>query len=197
LGGRWIFVAWQQEAVEEQLVMEESPADRIERHRVQLCGLDEAGFLAAVHGIPPLADSDSAIWDQVGSWDDAYRLIAAADVIGERGWIRGVVPVFERAARGDLYELMQDIRHGPERAAGAAELAALLEPLTKHERAGTRRWSVRELGILRQRSSLPPLADALRDDDEEVRREARTSLEMLGQVHPDSAYLVSRLPKMD
>jgi hypothetical protein len=191
------FVAWQQEAVEEQLVMEESPADRIERHRVQLRGLDEAGFLGAVHSIPPLADSDSAIWDQEESWDDAYRLLAAADVIGERGWVRGVVPVFERAAKGDLYELMQDIRHGPERVAGAAELAALLEPLTRHERAGARQWSVRELGILRQGSSLQPLVDALRDDDEEVRREARTSIEMLGQVHPDAAYLVSGLPKTE
>jgi HEAT repeats len=185
--------AWQQEATEEQLGMEESPADGIERHRIQLRGLDEARFLAAVYRMPALADSDSAIWDQEASWEDAYRLIAAADVIGERGWVRGVVPVFERAARGDLYELMQDIRHGPERATGAAELAALLEPLTRNERAGTRLWSVRELGILRQRSSLQPLADALTDGDEEVRREARTSLEMLGQVHPDAANLVARL----
>lgn len=178
--------------------MEESPAVRIEQHRTQLRGLDEEEFLAAIRSIPALADSDSAIWDQEEPWADAYRLLAAADVIGERGWIRGVVPAFERAAKGDLYEVMQDIRHGPERAAEAAELAALLEPLTKHERAGTRQWSVRELGILRQRSSLQPLVDALRDDDdEEVRGEARTSLEMLGQVHPDAVNCLSRLPETD
>jgi HEAT repeat protein len=93
--------------------------------------------------------------------------------------------------------MMQDIRHGPERAAGAAELAALLERLTRHERAGTRQWSVRELGILRQRSSLQPLVDALRDDDEEARGEARTSLEMLGQVHPEAVNCLSRLPETD
>jgi HEAT repeat protein len=177
--------------------MEESPAVRIERHRTQLRGLGEEEFLAAIRSIPALADSDSAIWDQEEPWDDAYRLLAAADVIGERGWARSVVPVFERAARGDLYEMMQDIRHGPERAAGAAELAALLEPLTRHERAGTRQWSVRELGILRQQSSLQPLVDALRDDDEEVRREARTSLEMLGQVHLEAVNCLSRLPETD
>jgi hypothetical protein len=108
-----------------------------------------------------------------------------------------VVPIFERAARGDLYELMQDIRHGPERTAEAAELAALLEPLTRLERAGTRQWSVPELGILRQRSSLQPLVDALRDDDEAVRREAKTSLDMLGQVHPEAADWLSRLPETD
>jgi hypothetical protein len=177
--------------------MEEPPAVRIEQHRTQLRGLDEEEFLGAIRSIPALADSDSAIWDQAEPWEDAYRLLAAADVIGERGWIRGVVPVFERAARGDLYEMMQDIRHGPERATEVADLAALLEPLTRHERAGTRQWSVRELGILRQRSSLQPLVDALRDDDEEVRREARTSLEMLGQVHPDAADWLSRLPETD
>jgi HEAT repeat protein len=177
--------------------VEELPAVRIEQHRSQLRELDEEKFLAAIRSIPALADSDSAIWDQDEPWDDAYRLVAAADVIGERGWIQGVVPIFERAARGDLYEMIQDIRHGPERAAEAAELAALLEPLTRHERAGTRQWSVRELGILRQRSSLQPLVDALRDDDEEVRREARTSLEMLGQVHPDAADCLSRLPETD
>jgi hypothetical protein len=31
-------------------------------------------------------------------------------------------------------------------------LAAPLEPLTNHPRDGTRQWSVRELGILRQRA---------------------------------------------
>jgi hypothetical protein len=30
-------------------------------------------------------------------------LVAAADVIGERGWVRAIVPLFERAAKGDLY----------------------------------------------------------------------------------------------
>jgi HEAT repeat protein len=90
---------------------------------------------------------------------------------------------------------MQAVRHGPERAAGAAALAALLEPLASHPRAGTRQWSVRELGILRQRSSLQPLLDALEDDDEQVRVEARRSLEMLAQVHPDAADVVAGLPE--
>jgi HEAT repeat protein len=177
-------------------VVQESPAEGIERHRVELRVLDEDAFLAAVRAIPALAASDSPSWDQEGSWDDAYRLLAAADVIGERGWVRAVVPVFERVARGDLYGTMQDVRHGPERAAGAAALAGLLEPLASHPRAGTRQWSVRELGILRQRSSLQPLIDALGDDDELVRAEARLSLEMLAQVHPDAAEVVAGLPEL-
>ena len=173
--------------------MQQSPAEGIERHRAELRVLDEDAFLAAVRAIPALADSDSPSWEQEASWDDAYRLLAAADVIGERGWVRAVVPVFERVARGDLYESMQSVRHGPERAVGAAALAALLEPLASHPRAGTRQWSVRELGILRQRSSLQPLIDALDDDDEQVRVEARLSLEMLAQVHPDAADVVAGL----
>jgi HEAT repeats len=180
----------------EQVLGHDSPAHWIERHRAELRALDEDGFLAAVRAIPALADSDSPSWDQEEGWDHAYRLLAAADVIGERGWVKAVVPIFEQAARGDLFEAMQAIRHGPERAVGAAQLAALLEPLTTHPRAGTRQWSVRELGILRQRSSLQPLVAALDDEDEEVRVEASRSLKMLAQVHPDAAGVVPRPPEV-
>jgi hypothetical protein len=69
-------------------VGQESPAHWIERHRAELRVLDEDGFLAAVRAIPALADSDSPSWEQEEPWDDAYRLLAAADVIGERGWIK-------------------------------------------------------------------------------------------------------------
>jgi hypothetical protein len=169
---------------------EESPAAAIERHRAELRVLDEDAFLAELNRLPALADDDDAVWDQEESWDAAYRLLAAADVIGERGWARGIVPLFERAAKGDLYGTMLDIRHGPEQAmADVARFAAMLEPLTKHPRAGTRQWSIRELGILRQRSSLQPLVDALADGDDEVREQARQSLEMLAQDHPEVAAL--------
>jgi hypothetical protein len=108
--------------------------------------------------------------------------VATSTVIGERGWVRAIVPLFERAAKGDLYGTMLSIRHGPERAmSDVAGFAPMLEPLIKHQRAGTRQWSVRELGILRQRSSLQPLLDALADEEGEVRVEARQSLEMLAQ----------------
>jgi HEAT repeat protein len=190
----WAVSTWWSGYRREEIVAQEPPAHWIERHRAELRVLDEDGFLAAVRAIPALADSDSPSWEQEEPWDDAYRLLAAADVIGERGWVKAVVPVFERVARGDLYETMQWVRHGPERAAGAGQLAGLLEPLTNHSRAGTRQWAVRELGILRQRSSLQPLIDALADEDDRVRAEARGSLEMLAQVHPDVVGFVSGLP---
>jgi hypothetical protein len=142
----WVVSTWWSGCRREEVVAQEPPAHWIERHRAELRVLDEDGFLAAVRGIPALADSDSPSWEQEEPWDDAYRLLAAADVIGERGWVKAIVPVFERAARGDLYETMQWLRHGPERAARAGQLAALLEPLTNHPRAGTRQWAVRELG---------------------------------------------------
>jgi hypothetical protein len=169
----------------------EEPSAAIERHGAELRALSEEAFLAELDRLPALADEDDdAVWDQEGSWDAVYRLLAAAKVIGERGWVKAIVPLFERAAKGDLYGTMLDIRHGPERAiSDSAEFAAMLEPLTKHPRAGTRRWSVRELGILRQRSSLQPLVDALADEDDEVREEARQSLEMLAQDHPEVASL--------
>jgi hypothetical protein len=91
---------------------------------------------------------------------------------------------------------MPSVRHGSEWAAGAAALAALLEPLASHPRAGTRQWSVRELGILRQWSSLGSLIDAFDDGHEQVRVEARRSLEMLAQVDPDAADVVAGLPEL-
>jgi hypothetical protein len=169
---------------------EESPAAAIERHRAELRVLDEDAFLAELDRLPALADDDDAVWSQDEPWDAVYRLVAAADVIGERGWVRAIVPLFERAAKGDLYGTMFSIRHGPEQAmSDVAGFAAMLEPLTKHPRAGTRQWSVRELGILRQRSSLQPLVDALADDDDEICAAARQSLEMLAQDHPEVAAL--------
>jgi hypothetical protein len=71
----------------------------IERHRAELRVWDEDAFLAAVHAIPALADSASPSWEQE-ECDNAYRLLAAADVIGSGGWVTAVVPVFERVARG-------------------------------------------------------------------------------------------------
>jgi hypothetical protein len=95
-----------------------------------------------------------------------------------------------------LYETMQSVRHGSEWAAGAAALAALLERWPVIPRAGTCQWSVWELGILRQWSSLGPRIDALDDGHEQVRVEARRSLEMLAQVDPDAADVVAGLPEL-
>jgi hypothetical protein len=86
----------------QEVVVQPSPAEGIERHRAEPRLLDEDALLAAVRAIPALADSDAPSWEQEESWEDAYRLLAAADVIGERGRVAAVVPVFERVARGDL-----------------------------------------------------------------------------------------------
>ena len=43
----------------QEVVVQQSPAVGIERHRAELRVLDEDAFLAAVHAIPALADSDS------------------------------------------------------------------------------------------------------------------------------------------
>jgi hypothetical protein len=90
---------------------------------------------------------------------------------------------------------MQGIRHGPERAfdGAPAELAHHLEPLTRHVRAGTRLWTVRELGILRQLSSLDDLVRCLADEHWAVADEAESSLFMLAQEHHEAvAVLRSR-----
>jgi hypothetical protein len=90
---------------------------------------------------------------------------------------------------------MQGIRHGPERAfeGASAEMARYLEPLTRHERAGTRLWTVRELGILRQLSSLDGLVRCLTDEHWAVADEAESALFLLAQEHHEAvAVLRSR-----
>ena len=145
----------------------------------------------------PLPDEADPRWGHDDeAWADAERLIAAADASGVRHWREVAVRVFEHAADWDLNGMMQSIRHGPERAfgpgeQGSAEFAARLEPLAVHSRAGTRLWVVRELGILRQLSSLPHLVDRIRDEHPSVADQALASIRMLGQRHPE-AYLAAQ-----
>jgi hypothetical protein len=84
--------------------------------------------------------------------------------------------------------MMPSLRHGPERAFGddeaaSQEFATRLEPLARHHRPGTRLWVVRELGILRQLSSLPFLMERIHDRNPAVAEEALVSIEMLAQRH--------------
>jgi hypothetical protein len=151
----------------------------------------ERELLDEMVGWTPLPDDHAdPRWDVEGdAWEDAGRLIAAADASGDHTWRVAAVKVFEHAAVWDLNGMMQSIRHGPERAfsddeVGEQEFAALLEPLTTHDRAGTRRWVVRELGLLRQLSSLPFLVARLEDQHPDVAEEALLSIQMLGRVHP-------------
>ncbi|MGH3406296.1 MAG: HEAT repeat domain-containing protein [Streptosporangiaceae bacterium] len=59
-----------------------------------------------------------------------------------------------------------------------------MRPLTHHQRAGCRRWAVRELGILRDPQGLDELVSALNDEEPLVRFEACMSLGMLSQAAP-------------
>lgn len=159
----------------------------------------EQELLTAMDKWIPLPNEGDSRWDRDDdAWADADRLIAAADAAGTHMWREVAVRVFEHAADWDLNGMMQSIRHGPERAfapddAGSAEFAARLEPLAVHERTGTRLWVVRELGILRQLSSLPVLVECARDPRTRVAKEAMASIGMLGQNHPAAKAEALRL----
>ncbi len=168
----------------------------LDRHKADLVQLpDEDAFLSEVDLLPELADSDDPCWTGDAAWEPACRLVAAADVVGLRGWKLGVGPIFERAALGGLYGLMQSIRHGPEQAYedDVPGLAELMAQLTTHHRPGTRQWSVRELGILRQLSSVEVVDEATRDPVPGVRDEARNSLGMLAHVHRDARVAIDHI----
>jgi hypothetical protein len=163
----------------------------------------EDQLLAEMTSWEPLPDEADPRWEAVspGSdelWANSERLLAAAKASGDHGWLRVAVRVFEHAADWDLHGAMQSIRHGPERAfiavpAGIGTFARELEALSQHARAGTRLWAVRELGILRQLSSLPYLLYRLEDQHPAVASQAVDSLHMLAQDHPEAAVAASRV----
>jgi HEAT repeat protein len=169
-------------------VDERTPADGIRSHRQVFESLSDDELIARIGATEPLpdADDDDPAWDEDATWDRAEFLIAAADEVGDRRLMRAIAPLFQLASLGDAYEMMQGIRHGPERAAapGWQALTGIMRPLTRHHRAGCRRWAVRELGILRDPAALDDLLSALEDEQPLVRSEACTSLGMLSEDAP-------------
>ncbi len=161
----------------------------------------ESDLLAEMGAWTPLPGEDDPRWDQADPpgplWQQAQRLLDAAYACGEHRWQGAAVRVFQYAADWHLHGMMQALRHGPERAFGdpdeSDEFARRLEPLTRHPRAGTRLWVARELGILRQVSSLPYLIPLTEDDHREVVEEARFSIAMLAQNHVDAELICLQL----
>lgn len=75
-------------------------------------------LIARIRGLEPLpdADDDDPARLEDATWDRAEFLLAAADAIGGRRLVRGHRPLFQRPALADGYEMMQGLRHDPERA---------------------------------------------------------------------------------
>lgn len=165
---------------------ERAPADGIRRHRHVIEALSDDELIARIEGTEPLPDADDhdRAWLEDATWDRSEFLLAAADAIGERRLLRAIAPLYQRAALGDAYEMMQNLRHGPERAVAPdwQVLTSIMRPLTRHHQAGCRRWAVRELGILRDPQALDDLVSALGDEQPLVRSEACASLGTLGEA---------------
>ncbi len=163
-----------------------APADGIRRYREAIGQLSDDELIARIESLErlPDADDDDPAWLEDATWDRAEFLLAASDAIGERRLLRAIAPLFQRAALGDGYEMMQGLRHGPERAVAPdwQALTSIMLPLTRDQRAGCRRWAIRELGILRDPRALDDLVQALRDEEPLVRSEACMSLGSLSQA---------------
>jgi hypothetical protein len=161
------------------------PGEGIERKRRLLAERTNEDIVAILDDLPgiPEVDDGDPYWDDASHLEAVELLLALADEVGERRLTESITGLFVRAALGDVFGAMQGIRHGPEKAVAPdfGRLAVILRPLAQHERAGCRRWSIRELGILRDRAASDVLKASLDDPVEEVRREARRSLQMLEQ----------------
>jgi hypothetical protein len=171
-------------------------SDFMAPHRAELATLtNEDELLEVVAELPEMPDEMDPRWDDDDTLSALARLLVCADMIGERGWKRCMVPVFEKAELGDTYDLSQEIRHGPEKAFADdyEAMAELLIPLVVHRRPGTRYWAARELGILRELVALPALITALNDTVTMVAEEAHDSIGMLAQRHEAARQVLIEL----
>jgi hypothetical protein len=145
---------------------ERAPAEGIRRHREVIGPLSDDELIARIKALEPLpdADDDDPAWLEDATWDRAMTKALHHFVA--------------------IYEMMQGLRHGPERAVAPdwQVLTSIMRPLTRDQRAGCRRWAVRELGILRDLQALDDLVPALGDDEPLVRSEACASLGALSQA---------------
>lgn len=170
-------------------VDEHVPAEGIGRHKADFTRLSDEEFIELLRELPPLPqvpDGDP-IWTDDATWDAVERLLAFADEIGNRRLASAIRPLYELASLGDAFEMMQAIRHGPERAVAPdwGVLIEIMKPLVRHPRAGCRRWAIRELGLLRDVGTIPLLMAALSDDEAWVRQEVCMSLQMVaGSADP-------------
>jgi HEAT repeat protein len=176
--------------------MSADAADRFERQRIAVAQLSDDELLAAITSMAPLPDVDDLdpVWTDDANFERAELLLAIADSIGERRLVRAIQLVYERAAPGDVFEMLRGLRHGPELAVAPdwGRLVAILRPLARHPRAGTRRWAIDELGVLRDRAALPELLAALDDPEPIVRDAAITSLAMVALALNTSERAIAR-----
>src|SRR5215469_13396358 len=89
---------------------ERVPADGMARYRQVIKLLSDDELVARIEATEPLPDAgdDDPAWLEDATWDRAEFLLAAADAIGERRLLRAIAPLFQRAALGDAYEMMQN-----------------------------------------------------------------------------------------
>jgi hypothetical protein len=169
-----------------EVVDERAPAEGIRRHRAALDRLSDEELIERLCEMPPLPQvpDEDLVWADDATWERAELLIAFADAIGDRQLIAAIGPLYEHAALGDAFEMMQGIRHGPERAVAPDWdiLVEIMKPLVRHSRAGCRRWAIRELGLLRDVATIPVLMEALTDVEPWVRQEVCKSLHMVAEA---------------
>ena len=193
-----------------------TPEGTFDGHRLALAHLSDDEFMAVLTSTRPLpdVDDDDPAWEDAENFERAELLLAIADGIGERRLVRAIGPLYERAALGDVFEVLRGLRHGPERAVAPTYgiLTGIMRPLSHHARAGTRRWAVQELAILRDPAGLPDLLGAVDDPVAAVRAEAcgglglmaslldwaaRERLETLSNFDPDDDVRASARDALD
>jgi hypothetical protein len=146
--------------------------------------LSDAEVLARLVALPTLPEEENAAWDNDNFWREvAEPYLVLGDVIATRKLKSGVKPLLERACYGDPGEIMRGLCHTLEKAVdGDSEylLQVCLEA-TKHLNPGARLWAVHEIGRIRKATVLDVLENALHDEKELVREQAKVAIEKVTQ----------------
>lgn len=141
-------------------------------------------ILSELAALPVLPDEDDLMnqkdWDN-NDWDNVFLFLALADQAAVRRLRPALALLLERASYGDPGETMRGLRHS---------LEAIVDPewdvltdvcmaVAIYPQRGARLWAIDELGRLRDERARPVLMNALNDPEEEIRKTAQRSIEML------------------
>jgi hypothetical protein len=150
--------------------------DVVERRRLEMHALSEQELHDRLSALPPLPDSGASDpgWNLEASWEALCWLLALSDEAGQRRLPGLAFDLVGHAPLDDPWDLTDSLRRGveasfPDRHA----LSEAMATLAHNDRAGARRWAVRELGLLAEQDRSPYLVQLAKEDAvAEIRAEA-------------------------
>lgn len=150
--------------------------------------LNDQALIEMLSALPVLPDEDDLIWNEDAIWIEHANIYSALlDVASERKLIETIPLFLERACYGDPHEMMRSIRHSFEQMVKPdwdVLSQICLKLLAQNPPAGARLWTITQLSILEESSTLDPVFQALTDPAPLVREAAIAWLWRIADTNP-------------